>query len=144
MLGTGARYAEYGITGGFFLFTQALILGLAFPDVLVSGVHRFGVLLTKGVDEIPEEAGPAIQSLLVALALLSVFIIGLVLEIIGSVFMVLEASVFLERLAMNEWVAKFVEADLPDYAEDYRHLLDFPYSYSLFWSHSNEQFWSQW
>jgi len=36
MLGTGARYAEYGITGGFFLFTQALILGLAFPDVLLS------------------------------------------------------------------------------------------------------------
>jgi hypothetical protein len=47
MLGTGARYAEYGITGGFFLFTQALILGLAYPDVLVADsddlarVYRF-------------------------------------------------------------------------------------------------------
>jgi hypothetical protein len=130
MLGTGARYAEYGITGGFFLFTQALILGLAYPDV-VSGAHSFSVQLTAIVDEIPEEARPAIQSLLVALALLSVFIIGLVLEIIGSVFMLYEAIVFRKRLAMNQWVAKFVEAELPDYVEDYRLLLDL------------EEFWSQ-
>ena len=72
MLGTGARYAEYGITGGFFLLTQALILGLAYPDVLVSGAHSFGLLLSAIVGKIPEEAKPAIQSLLVALALLSV------------------------------------------------------------------------
>jgi hypothetical protein len=135
MLGTGARYAEYGITGGFFLFTQALILGLAFPDVLVSGAHSFGVLLTESVDKIPGEARPAIQSLLVALALLSVFIIGLVLEIIGSVFMLLEANIFRKRLAMNQWVAKFVEAELPDYAEDYRLFLDL----ADFWSRWKEQ-----
>jgi hypothetical protein len=132
MLGTGARYAEYGITGGFFLFTQALILALAYPAVLVSGGHTFGVLLTASFGEIPEEARPAIQSLLVALALLSVFIIGLVFEIIGSVFMLYEAFVFRKRLAMNQWVAKFVEAELPDYAEDYRLFLDLA------------DFWSQW
>jgi hypothetical protein len=126
MLGTGARYAEYGITGGFFLLTQALILGFAAPDVLVSGARSFGVLLTKSVGEIPNEARPAIQSLLVALALLSVFIIGLVLEIIGSVFMLQEANLFRKRLAMNQWVAKFVEAELPDYAKDYRLVLDAP------------------
>jgi|SRR6516225_5865319 hypothetical protein len=125
MLGTGARYAEYGITGGFFLCTQALIFGLAFPDVLVSGAHSFGVLLTASVGNIPEEARPAIQSLLVALTLLSVFIIGLVLEIIGSVFMLSEANIFRKRLAMkNQWVAKFVKAELPDYADDYRLFLE--------------------
>ena len=78
MLGTGARYAEYGITGGFFLFTQALILGLAFQVVLLSAVYSFGVLLTASDIEIPEAARPVIQSLLVALALLGVFVIGLV------------------------------------------------------------------
>ena len=57
MLGTGARYAEYGITGGFFLFTQALILGLAYPDVLVWGADRFGALLSE--DNIPKLAQPA-------------------------------------------------------------------------------------
>jgi hypothetical protein len=135
MLGTGARYAEYGITGGFFLFTQALILGLAFPDVLVSGAHSFGVLLTASVGNIPEEARPAIQSLLVALALLSVFIIGLVLEIIGSVFMLYEANIFRRRLAKNQWVASFVKAELPDYAEDYRFFLDL----ADLWSQFKEQ-----
>jgi len=126
MLGTGARYAEYGITGGFFLLTQALILGFADQDLLVSGAHSFGVLLTASVDKIPEQARPAIQSLLVALALLSVFIIGLVLEVIGSVFMIYEANLFRKRLEMNQWVAKFVDAELPDYAEDYKAVLDVP------------------
>src|SRR5262245_43777917 len=135
MLGTGARYAEYGITGGFFLFTQALILGLAYPDVLVSGAHSFGVLLNASVGTIPEEARPAIQSLLVALALLGVFIIGLVLEIIGSIFMLYEANVFRNRLAMNPWVARFVEAELPDYAEDYRLVLNL----ANLWSHYKEE-----
>jgi hypothetical protein len=133
MLGTGARYAEYGITGGFFLFTQALILGLAYPDVLVWGADRFGALLSE--ENIPKLAQPAIQSLLVALALLSVFIIGLVLEIIGSVFMLYEANIFRRRLAMNPWVAKFVEAELPDYAEDYRFFLDL----ADLWSRLKEQ-----
>jgi hypothetical protein len=132
MLGTGARYAEYGITGGFFLFTQGLILGLAYPDLLVSGAQSFGVLLTDSVGKIPQEARPAIQSLLVALALLSVFIIGLVLEIIGSVFMLYEASAFRKRLAMNQWVVKFIQAELPDYEEDYRLFLDLA------------DLWSQW
>jgi hypothetical protein len=103
MLGTGARYAEYGITGGFFLLTQALILGFADPDLLVSAAHSFGVLLTASVDKIPEQARPAIQSLLVALALLSVFIIGLLLEIIGSVFMIYEANLF-RKAPRNESV----------------------------------------
>jgi hypothetical protein len=126
MLGTGARYAEYGITGGFFLFTQALILGFADPDLLVSAAHSFGLQLAKSVEKIPEQAKPAVQSLLVALALLSVFIIGLVLEIIGSVFMIYEAYLFRKRLEMNHWVARYVDAELPDYAEDYRVVLDVP------------------
>ena len=126
MLGTGARYAEYGITGGFFLLTQALILGLANPGLLISGAHSFGGLLKEGVANIPDEAKPAVQSLLVALALLSVFIIGLVLEVIGSVFMIYEANLFRKRLEMNQWVAKFVGAELPDYAEDYTAVLGVP------------------
>ena len=124
MLGTGARYAEYGITGGFFLLTQALILGLAFPDTLVWGADSFGALWSESVSKIPPLAQPAIQSLLVALALLSVFIIGLVLEIIGSVFMLYEARIFRKHLVTNQWIAKFVEAELPHYAEDYGLFLD--------------------
>jgi hypothetical protein len=130
MLGTGARYAEYGITGGFFLLTQGLILGFD-PGVLTSGARSLGDLLTASVDKIPNDARLAIQSLLVALALLSVFIIGLVLEIIGSVFVVSEARLFRKRLAMNQWIAKFVQAELPDYAEDYRLVLDVPNVWSV-------------
>src|SRR6516165_2845704 len=124
MLGTGARYAEYGITGGFFLFTTALILALLSPATLIYGAHSLGSLLSDTFGGIPDVAHAAIQSLLVALALLSVFIVGLVLELIGSIFLFGEAFIFHRQLVVNEWIAKFVQAELPDYAEDYTLFLD--------------------
>ena len=119
MLGTGARYAEYGITGGFFLFTTALILGLFFPAALIYGADGLGSLFSAIIGKIPPLAQPAIQSLLVALALLSVFIVGLVLEIIGSLLVFREALTFRQHLIAKEWIAKFIQVELPDYEEDY-------------------------
>jgi len=125
MLGTGARYAEYGITGGFFLFTTALIFGLAFPSALIHCADSLGSLLSATLVKLPKPAHPAIQGLLVALALLSVFIIGLVLELIGSVFWGIEAYVFLGHLVDNKkWMAKFVQAELPDDGKTYTFLAD--------------------
>jgi hypothetical protein len=118
MLGTGARYAEYGITGGFFLFTTALILGLVFPATLIYGADSLGGLLSVTVGKFPPIVQPAVQSLLVALGLLSVFIIGLVLEIFGSLW-VPEAFIFREHLVGNKWIANFVQAEMPDYEHDY-------------------------
>jgi hypothetical protein len=94
MLGTGARYAEYGITGGFFLFLMALVLGLYFPDALTYGAEGLGKHFSAIIGKVPKLAQPAIQSLLTALALLSVFIVGLVVEIIGSLLVIGEADVF--------------------------------------------------
>ena len=100
-------------------------MGWRFQTCLLSAAYSFGVLLTASDIEIPEAARPVIQSLLVALALLGVFVIGLVFEIIGSVFTVLyEANVFRKRLVISQWFAKFVEAELPDYAQDYRLFLE--------------------
>jgi hypothetical protein len=59
-------------------------------------------MLTASVGKIPEEVRPAVQSLLVALALLSIFIIGLVLEIIGSIFMLNEANIFRRSKSFSE------------------------------------------
>src|SRR5262245_36497237 len=124
MLGTGARYAEYGITGGFFIFTTVLILGLLFPHALSYGADSFANFLSAMVNKFSPVAQSAIQNLLVAFGLLSIFIVGLVLEILGSFFMIREAFIFREHLAENKWIANFVQTKMPDYAEDYALFLE--------------------
>ena len=124
MLGTGARYAEYGITGGFFLFTQILILGFAYPDLVTHSTDTLTGLLAAIYGKVPTAAQPAIQSLLVALALLSVFITGLLLDLVGSVFVLWEAWIFRKQLKKNAaWIEGYFTTEMRDYAEDYKAFL---------------------
>ena len=74
--------------------------------------------------KVPTAAQPAIQSLLVALALLSVFITGLLLDLIGSVFVIWEAWIFRKQLKKNAAGSKaYFTAEMRDYAEDYKAFL---------------------
>ena len=115
MFGTGARFAEYGITGGFFILLQLLILGWAVPGGVSSAVQLTAALMAglDGKDLAP--LFPAIQSLSVALALLSVFITGLLLDLIGSFFWMWEARLFRFHLIRNgKWIVRLIEAEMPD------------------------------
>ena len=124
MLGTGARYAEYGITGGFFLFTQILILGFAYPGLVAHSTDTLTGLLAAIYGKVPIAAQPAIQSLLVALALLSVFITGLLLDLVGSVFVIWEAWIFRKQIKKNAaWIENYFTTEMRDYAEDYKAFL---------------------
>jgi hypothetical protein len=120
MFGTGARFAEYGITGGFFILLQLLILGWAVPGGVSSAVQLTAALMAglDGKDLAP--LFPAIQSLSVALALLSVFITGLLLDLIGSFFWMWEARLFRFHLIRNgKWIVRLIEAEMPDQKREY-------------------------
>ncbi len=120
MLGTGSRFAEYGITGGFFLFVHTLVFVFLFPDVLADGAGALGTYLTALVNGVPPEIWPALQSLLIAMALLSVFIVGLLLDILGALLMIFEAWIFQKQLVKNrDWIESFVQTELPHFARDY-------------------------
>jgi hypothetical protein len=132
MFGTGTRFAEYGITGGFFIVTQIVTLQFIFPDALAYLTASSGDLFANFSGKVPEPLRPALQSLVVALALLSVFIAGLLLDLVGSYFVVHEAGVFREHLTRNRvWVSKLVETTLPDYAGDYARFLILARKYGL-------------
>lgn len=118
MLGFRARFAEYGITGGFFLVTQLLIFGVFFPVVHIEST-RFTYL----ADLIKNNAvlAPAIQTLVISLSILSIFLIGLALDLLGSPSSMVEERVFRDKLSGREkWVEKLIRADLPDYEDEYR------------------------
>src|SRR3954469_11410010 len=105
MFGTGARFAEYGITGGFFLLLHVVVLGVAFPEIAIQNAQLVGGVFTSMVDKTPALAQPALQSLLIALALLSVFVTGLLLDLLGSVFVLAEARVFRSQIGRRtHWI----------------------------------------
>jgi hypothetical protein len=120
MFGTGARFAEYGITGGFFILSQLLLLGWADPGAVGSALQFTGALLANLNQQDLAPLFPAIQSLAVALALLSVFITGLLLDLIGTISVVWEARVFRDHLIRNRnWIERLIETELPDRKRDY-------------------------
>ena len=94
MFGTGTRFAEYGITGGFFLFFHVVVLGVAFPEIALQNAQLAVEISPSIAAKIPLAAQTALQSLLIALALLSVFVIGLLLDLLGSIFVLAEVRVF--------------------------------------------------
>jgi hypothetical protein len=120
MFGTGSRFAEYGITGGFFILSQLLVLGWAIPGGVGAAFQLSTALLADLNHRDLAPLFPAIQSLSVALALLSVFIIGLLLDLTGGIFVLWEARLFRVHLIRNRnWIVRLIEADLPDRKRDY-------------------------
>jgi hypothetical protein len=80
MLNLGSRFAEYGITGGFFIFAQASLLVWAYPRVTAELIAFLDDNLSAPLAKIPVVAQSPFTSLLVAVSVVSVFFIGLLLD----------------------------------------------------------------
>jgi hypothetical protein len=65
MFGTGTRFAEYGLTGGFFILLQLLVLEWMFPGGAVYVLQFLATLYANIAAKNFEPIYPAIQSLLV-------------------------------------------------------------------------------
>ncbi len=124
MIGLGSRFAEYGLTGGFFVFGQVCVFAWFFPEIAGDLFSSIVAVLPARLDHaLPKAAHPAFSSLLVALALVSIFFIGLLLDLIGSVIAVWEAGIFKKELDVNTgWFAKFVETTGDQSRVDYERI----------------------
>ena len=101
------RFADYALTGGFFL------------------ICNFGMLwaLGYGPKNIPKELkdllqsadaplpAPIITGFAGALAVIAVFVVGLILDLLASLFRGMEMKIFAGHLEHNsEWMTAFIEA----------------------------------
>src|SRR5262245_53393486 len=109
MISLGARFADYGLTGGFFLFAQVILLTSLLPTRTAGLAETFAHQLTTLLAAMPEAVRPAITSLLAALAIISIFFIGLLLEALGSHFVIWEADIFWTHLHRNQpWIGSIL------------------------------------
>jgi hypothetical protein len=107
----GSRFTEYGLTGGFFWICQFILLWCSGQiQPLQSNVSTVQLHIAKDIP-IP------ITSLVTALAIIAVFVTGLLLDLSAVYFRPLEMGVFRRHLVRNrDWVGRLI-ADHKGYCE---------------------------
>jgi hypothetical protein len=100
MISLGARYVDYGLTGGFFLFVALAVFGWHHPEA-VSAI----------LDKLPElqKKLPVSETVLASFFVVCVFATGLLLDLVGSLAFVWELGIFRKYLNRNkEWIGQIV------------------------------------
>ncbi len=99
----GSRFTEYGLTGGFFWICQFIFLWRSGQTQTLLGK------LSTVQNQIPEHLPIAITSLVSALAIIAVFVTGLLLDLLAGYFRPLEMGVFHKHLVRNrDWLGRLI------------------------------------
>jgi hypothetical protein len=107
----GSRFTEYGLTGGFFWICQLLFL-------TYSGQAKtlLSHLSTLQLD-VPNEISQIVSTAISALAIIAVFVAGLLLDLLAVYFRPMEMRVFQQHLVRNrDWLGRLI-ADHKSYCE---------------------------
>src|SRR3979490_124044 len=109
------RFADYGLTGGFFLICQLGLLW-AFGYWPRSIPNELKALLPSDTSLV----APIITGFAGALAVIAVFVVGLILDLLASLFRGEEMKIFARHLDLNsDWMTAFIEAHKAYCGADY-------------------------
>jgi hypothetical protein len=88
-----------------------------YPDLPKAGMGVFDPTFPIKWEALPQIVQTAISSLVVALALVSVFFIGLLLDLIGSISVQYEIRIFRKHLEGNQpWILELLDKAFGEYA----------------------------
>ncbi len=120
MLNFGSLFGgDYAITGGFFICSQLPALTWFYQDMATAEVAATINSILPQFNSLPSAIQPAFTSLLVALTLLSVFFFGLLLDLIGSLYVIWELRLFRAHLERNRtWLTEVVDLKFHEYVRD--------------------------
>jgi hypothetical protein len=108
------RFADYGLTGGFFLICQ---LGLLWALGYWPTINQLQALRPPSDTSL---LAPIITGFAGALAVIAVFVAGLILDLLASLFRSLEMRIFARHLDRNsDWITVFIEAHKAYCGADY-------------------------
>jgi hypothetical protein len=111
------RFADYGLTGGFFLICQLVVLwAFGYGPMILDKLRALRLpLLTE-----PSLIGPIITGFAGALGIIAVFVVGLLLDLLASLFRSMEMRVFARHLGRNsDWLINVVETHKAYCGTDY-------------------------
>jgi hypothetical protein len=106
VISLGVKYADYGLTGGFAICGQAALLFWIAPDKARSIIAGSATFLGDYFRQLPEGLVTPASAVITAVAVISIFFLGLILELIGSVAVIWEANVFKRHLERHRsWLS---------------------------------------
>jgi hypothetical protein len=124
VISLGARYLDYGLTGGFFLFVGMALFGWLYPAAAHTMVDAFWKILPAGEAKALETS---LNGIFASLVIVCVFATGLLLDLAGSLLILLEADVFVKHLKRNEaWVGPLLAKYEEFLGEDMNQFLAYP------------------
>ena len=142
----GSRFTEYGLSGGFFWICQFILFWYSGQtQTLLSNLSNKRL-------NIPTDTPIAFTSMVSALAIIAVFVTGLLLDLIAVYFRPMEMRVFRRHLVRNrDWMGRLI-ADHKGYCEaDYEQferlpkVMPNPFEIILFWNRERrQQAWEVW
>jgi hypothetical protein len=102
----GSRFTEYGLTGGFFWICQLLFLTYSGQaKILLSNLSS----VKLDIPPIPPWISPSVSTAISALAIIAVFVAGLLLDLLAVYFKSMEMRVFYRHLARNrDWLGPLI------------------------------------
>jgi len=110
----GSRFTEYGLTGGFFWICQFILLWSSPRQSWLPNLSIVQLQIPTGISQI---GSTAITSLVSALAIIAVFVAGLLLDLFAVYFRPMEIFVFSGHLIRNrDWLGQLI-ADHKGYCE---------------------------
>jgi hypothetical protein len=124
VISLGARYLDYGLTGGFFLFVGIAVFGWFHPAATLAMLDDFQKVLPAGEAKALETL---LNGIFASLFVVCVFATGLLLDLVGAILVVWEADVFLKHLKRNKvWIGQLVAKYEEFLGEDMNQFLTLP------------------
>lgn len=130
-----SRFTNYALTGAFFFISHLLFL-VVFNEHVTAEAWEAWVASYEKYARFPEAFKNVADTLLTTVGLISIFFVGLVLELMGSYFFISERKVFIHHLKRNHDWLEHVFNDAPKVLKaNYDYLRNEPTA--LVWSPSH-------
>jgi len=117
----GARFSEFGMTGAVFWICQILLFTIGTGEAAGEQfLDMLGVFIGTDNGQSPILKSAA-GSLLTVFGLIGIFVTGLVLDMIGSIFFMQEMRIFGGHISRNiDWLSSMAQKCSPAVAKDYQ------------------------
>jgi len=120
------RFAEFGMTGAFFLISQlGVIVFLSSHGEFTILSHHWATAIDTFQRSLPAALQKSSDSLVTVIGVICIFITGLILDLIGSYFAFLESIIFSRHIQRNQvWIDALTNQIPGNILNDYREYRD--------------------
>ena len=99
----GSRFSNYALTGAFFCIFHFLFLVVLNEQITLADWKAWVEIINENL--LPSTYHDTAETLLTIFGIISIFFIGMVLDLVGSYFFLLERRIFIMHLKQNsDWL----------------------------------------